>query len=154
MSGSARRAASLLVAGEIALAGILLVGAGLTLRSFANLIAVDPGFRTSHVLTVQMTVPAARYPTPQAQVDFYARVFSALEALPEVEAAGAAAVTPLTGNNWTVGFDRVDRPVPPANVHQKSAGRRRPGATSRRSAFHSAPVACSRIATGSHRSRR
>src|SRR5690606_38629567 len=45
MSIGARRAASWLVAGEIALAGILLVGAGLTLRSFANLIAVDPGFR-------------------------------------------------------------------------------------------------------------
>ncbi len=112
MSGGARRAASLLVAGEIALAGILLVGAGLTLRSFANLIAVDPGFRTSHVLTVQMNVPAARYPTPESQAEFYGRAFSALEGLAEVEHAGAAAVTPLTGNNWTVGFERDDRPVP------------------------------------------
>ncbi len=111
MSGGARRAASLLVAGEIALAGILLVGAGLTLRSFANLIAVDPGFRTSDVLTVQMTVPAGRYPSPAAQSEFYARAFSALEALAEIEHAGAAAVIPLTGNNWTAGFDRDDRPV-------------------------------------------
>ena len=99
MSVGARRAASLLVAGEIALAGILLIGAGLTLRSFANLIAVDPGFRTDHVLTVQMNVPAARYPTPEAQADFFARAFRALEELPEVDHAGAAAVTPLTGNN-------------------------------------------------------
>jgi putative ABC transport system permease protein len=112
MSVGARRAASLLVAGEIALAGILLIGAGLTLRSFANLIAVDPGFRTDHVLTVQMNVPAARYPTPEAQADFFARAFRALEELPEVDHAGAAAVTPLTGNNWTAPFERDDRRVP------------------------------------------
>ena len=93
---------------------MLLVGAGLTLRSFANLIAVDPGFRTSNVLTVQLTVPAARYPNPQAQVRVLFARFSALEALPEIEHAGAAAVTPLTGNNWTVGSIAPIGPCPPA----------------------------------------
>lgn len=111
-SRGARRLASWLVVGEVALAGILLVGAGVTLRSFANLMAVDPGFRTDQVLTVQMSVPAARYATPQAQAAFYASTFSALEGLAEVEHAGAAAVMPLTGNNWTAPFERVDRPVP------------------------------------------
>ena len=108
----ARRAASFLVAGEIALAGILLLGAGLTLRSFANLIAVDPGFRIDNVLIVQVNAPAARYPNLAAQGEFFARAFRALEDLPEVEHAGGAAVTPLTGNNWTVPFERVDRRVP------------------------------------------
>ncbi len=112
MSGSARRAASLLVVAEIALAGILLVGAGLTLRSFANLVAVDPGFRSSNVLTMQLALPVARYPTPQARADLYARAFATLDALPEIEHAGVAAVTPLTGNNWTVPFERVDKPSP------------------------------------------
>ncbi len=112
MSGAARRAASMLVAGEVALAGILLVGAGLTLRSFANLIAVDPGFRLQNILTVEIALPAARYPSREAQADVYGRVVRAIEALPEVEHAGAGVVTPLTGNNWTVGFDRADRPVP------------------------------------------
>jgi putative ABC transport system permease protein len=111
MSGGARRAASWLVGAEIALAAILLVGAGLTLRSFANLIAVDPGFRTANVLTVQVALPAARYPSPQARGDLYSRGFAALTALPEIEAAGVAAVMPLTGNNWTIPFERVDRPV-------------------------------------------
>ena len=111
-SRGARRLASWLVVGEVALAGILLVGAGLTLRSFANLIAVDPGFRTDCVLTVQLSVPAGRYLTAEAQAEFYARTFSALEGLAEVEHAGAAAVMPLTGNNWTASFERVDRPVP------------------------------------------
>lgn len=112
MSAGARRAASWLVAGEIALAGILLVGAGLTLRSFANLIAVDPGFRIDNVLTVQLTLPAGRYRTPDTVVDFYARAQRALEDLPEVNHAGTAEVVPLTGNNWTVALDRLDRPMP------------------------------------------
>ena len=79
MTGSARRAASLLVVAEIALAAVLLVGAGLTLRSFANLVAVDPGFRTTNVLTVQVALPAARYPTPQARAELYSRVFATLD---------------------------------------------------------------------------
>ena len=112
MSVEARRAASWLVAGEIALAGILLVGAGLTLRSFANLIAVDPGFRIDNVLTLQVTLPAARYRSPDTVVDFYSRAMRALEDLPEVTHAGTAEVVPLTGNNWTAQFERLDRPAP------------------------------------------
>jgi putative ABC transport system permease protein len=112
MSVGARRAASWLVAGEIALAGILLVGAGLTLRSFANLIAVDPGFRIDNVLTLQISLPAARYRTPETVVDFYSRAMRALEDLPEVNHAGTAEVVPLTGNNWTATLDRADRPAP------------------------------------------
>jgi putative ABC transport system permease protein len=112
MSGGARRAAAGLVVAEIALAGILLVGAGLTLRSFANLIAVDPGFTTANVLVVQTVLPTARYPTQPARAAFYARAFETLEALPEIEHAGVASVTPLTGNNWTIPFERVDRPAP------------------------------------------
>lgn len=127
MSGGARKAASWLVGAEIALAAILLVGAGLTLRSFANLIAVDPGFRTANVLTVQVALPAARYPSPQARGDLYSRSFAALTALPEIESAGVAAVMPLTGNNWTIPFERVDRPVgagvrPPDVGWQASTG--------------------------------
>jgi putative ABC transport system permease protein len=112
IGGGARRAAAMLVAGEVALAGILLVGAGLTLHSFANLIAVQPGFRIDNILLVDMNMPAARYPPGQAQSDLYARAFGAIEQLPGVEHAGAAVVTPLTGNNWTVPFERSDRPVP------------------------------------------
>ena len=107
-----RRAASLLVAGEIALAAVLLMGAGLTLRSFANLVAVDPGFKTDRVLIVSMALPAGRYPNPAARADLYARAFTTLDALPEVEASGVGVVMPLTGNNWTAPFERVDRPVP------------------------------------------
>jgi putative ABC transport system permease protein len=106
-----RRAASLLVAGEIALAAILLMGASLTLRSFAKLIAVDPGFRTENVLIVNVALPAGRYPKPPARADFYARAFETLDALPEVEKSGIGVVMPLTGNNWTAPFERLDRPM-------------------------------------------
>ena len=124
-SAGTRRAASVLVAGEIALAAILLMGAGLTLRSFANLIAVDPGFRTENVLIVSVALPAGRYPKPPARADFYARAFERLNALPEVEESGIGVVMPLTGNNWTAPFERVDRPVPagerPPDVGWQSA---------------------------------
>ena len=56
-----RRAASALVAAEIALAVVLLIGAGLTLRSFADCIAVDPGFTAAGVLTLELALPAGRY---------------------------------------------------------------------------------------------
>jgi putative ABC transport system permease protein len=112
MAPGARRAASALVAAEISLAVVLLAGAGLTLRSFSNLLAVDPGFSASGVLTVQFALPDGRYDDAGARRAFYARAFSEIAAVPGVEAVGAAMVTPLTGNNWTAPLQRVDRPLP------------------------------------------
>ncbi|MEZ5319876.1 MAG: ABC transporter permease [Vicinamibacterales bacterium] len=112
-TAAARRASSTLVAAEIALAVVLLLGSGLILRSFAKLMAIDPGFATDHVLTTAITLPSPRYASDAALHDFYRRAFDALRGLPGVEAAGAAAVMPLTGNNWTTGFARADRPLPP-----------------------------------------
>jgi putative ABC transport system permease protein len=105
-------AASSLVVIEVALAVVLLAGASLTLRSFANQLAVNPGFDPRDVLTVQLALPAERYESDDARRAFYARTFEAIRALPGVHGAGAAMVTPLTGNNWTTALQRVDRPVP------------------------------------------
>jgi putative ABC transport system permease protein len=120
-----RRATSALVAAEIALAIVLVAGAGLVLRSFAHLVAVDPGFTPAGVLTLSVSVPADRYRDADARVTLQRRLFDALGAVPGVEAAGAAAVTPLTGNNWTVPFERADQPVPagqrPPDVGWQSA---------------------------------
>ena len=114
MSGGAvaRRASSALVVAEIAIAIVLLTGAGLVLRSFANLLSVDPGFRSANVLTLNLAAPPARYPDTAARLAFNQRVFDAIRALPGVQAAGSAEVMPLTGNVWSVPFDRADRPVP------------------------------------------
>ena len=111
-SRAARRAASALVVFETALAIVLLTAAGLVLRSFARLIAIDPGFTIDHVLTFDLAIPGDRYRTPEARHAFFARAFGDIRQVRGVESAGAAAVTPLTGNNWTVPFDRSDRPVP------------------------------------------
>ena len=112
MTLGARRAASSLVAAEIALAVVLLIAAGLTLRSFANLIAVDPGFTADGVLTVQIGLPPGRYAEQPARSAFYARAFDALESIDGVQSAGAAVVTPLTGNNWTAPLVRPEHPIP------------------------------------------
>src|SRR5439155_2980415 len=61
-AGSGRRLRSALVVGEVALALVLLVGAGLTIRSFATLSAIDLGFDPSHVVTMRVGLPNARYP--------------------------------------------------------------------------------------------
>jgi putative ABC transport system permease protein len=112
MSGAARRTASGLVAAEIALAAMLLIGAGLTLRSFANLVAVDPGFTVNNTVTLVMALPAGRYPEQPARSAVYQRIFEMLAALPQVETVGAAEVMPLTGNNWTAPLARPERPLP------------------------------------------
>ena len=111
MTAGARRATSLLVGAEVAFAVVLLLGAGLILRTFAGLLAVDPGFSYDRVMTVDVSLPAERYREGEAQGAFYRRTFAALRALPEVMEVGTAAVVPLTGNNWTVGLQRVDRPL-------------------------------------------
>jgi len=112
MSATARRATSTLVVAEVALAIVLLVGAGLILRSFAGLLAVDPGFRTENVMTMSLELPGNRYRDFGARDGFYAREFAELFSIAGVKAVGVAAVTPLTGNNWTAPFERPERPVP------------------------------------------
>jgi putative ABC transport system permease protein len=127
MSPSARRAASALVVSEVALAIVLLVGTGLILRSFTRLANVDPGFHADHVMTVGVGVPADRYREEPARQAFYARAFAAVRSVPGVQEVGTAAVTPLTGNNWTVPFERSDQPVPsgqrPPDVGWQAASR-------------------------------
>ena len=108
---AARRASAALVIVETALAIVLLTGAGLVLRSFTRLLSVDPGFTMDRVLTLDIALPADRYREVPSRAAFYQRAFETLARQEAVESAGAAVVIPLTGNNWTVPFDRADRPV-------------------------------------------
>ena len=120
-----RRAASVVVGAEVGIAVVLLIAAGLVLRSFGALLSVDPGFTTGSVLTLGVQLPSDRYQKVAARQGFYDRAFEALRQNPQVLAAGAAVVTPLTGNNWTVPFERSDRRVPagqrPPDVGWQSA---------------------------------
>ena len=107
-----RRGAAGLVVAEVALAIVLLIGAGLIIRTFSGLLSVDPGFRYDRVMTVGIGIPADRYRDTLAREGFYRAAGQALRAVPGVEEIGNAAVTPLTGNNWTVPFERPEQPVP------------------------------------------
>ncbi len=86
-----------LVIAEVALALTLMVGAGLLLRSYGELLRVSPGFRADNVLTVRMSLPFTRYlyEEPQPIVDFYSRLVERVAAIPAVEAAGVTEMVPL-----------------------------------------------------------
>jgi putative ABC transport system permease protein len=78
-----------LVMSEVALAVVLVVGAGLLLRSFWNLMSVDAGFNRSRLMTFGLVLPNATYQSPQSVVDFFARLQSQLAQLPGVQGAAA-----------------------------------------------------------------
>jgi len=88
---------AILVVAETALALVLLVGAGLLIKSFARLQDVDPGFTTENVLTAQMSLPAARYPDAAARRAFWARLIDSARALPGVTAVGLTSNVPFNG---------------------------------------------------------
>jgi predicted permease len=113
MSKSARRTAAAMVVAEVALAAVLLVGAGRIVRSFAALLDVDTGFNRNGVSTIALQLPSRPYSDPVRAAAFWNEAMPAIMAVPDVAVAGTAAVMPLTGNNWTVPFVRADRPLPP-----------------------------------------
>jgi putative ABC transport system permease protein len=87
-----------LVVAETALALVLLVGAGLLIKSFARLQEVNPGFSADHVLTAQLSLPARRYPEAAARRAFWTRLLEKIRALPGVTAAGLTSNVPFNGN--------------------------------------------------------
>jgi len=87
----------LLMAGEVALALMLFVGAGLLIRSFAILTAVDPGFRPDHVLTLQLRLPMNVYSQREQSAEFVRQVEEQVRSLPGVRSVGATSQLPLTG---------------------------------------------------------
>ena len=110
--GAGGRAGHLLVAIELALAFSVLVGAGLLVRSFARVTAVDPGFGIDDRLTLRLSLPIARYRDSPQRAAFYARLLERLAAVPGVRAVGAVSELPLgtLGNMGT--FDIEGRPTP------------------------------------------
>jgi putative ABC transport system permease protein len=87
-----------LIAAQVAIAVVLLIGGGLLLRSFGRLMSVDPGFRADHTLTLQTRLPAAVYPAAGDVRAFYTRVVERFDHLPGVTAAGATTQLPLSVN--------------------------------------------------------
>lgn len=112
LSGRGSRTRAMLVATQVALSLVLLVGAGLLLKSIARLQQVDLGFDPDRVLTARVTLPEVRYPKPEQQVAFFDAALSQLRALPGVSAVGAINWLPLSGLSSATGFWFASRPMP------------------------------------------
>jgi putative ABC transport system permease protein len=101
---------SALVVSEVALALMLLIGAGLLIKSFVNLQRVDPGFNPKNALRVDVAIPRTRYPERNQSVAFYKQLLERVGALPGVQAAGAVSSMPLGGGGTDSNFGIEGRP--------------------------------------------
>ena len=97
----------LLVIAEVALALMLLAGAGLLIKSFSRILGVSPGFDAKNVLTMNISLPAARYPSDTARRAFWDQVLPRLGAIPGVRAVGATSTMPFAGG-WSTGSFNVE----------------------------------------------
>ncbi len=112
-TGSVRnRLRSALVLAEIALALVLLVGAGLAIKSVLNLRAVNPGFSPERLLTMNVALPGAKYPQPADWIAFHKKLGARVQELPGVQAAGLTSVLPLSDNFDGRGLAVEDYPKP------------------------------------------
>jgi predicted permease len=114
-SGSHLRLRNLLVVSEVTLACVLLIGAGLLLRSFANLLQTDPGFRPQHVLTAGISLPDAEYKNGEAVARFCDQLVQNLNSIQDVQAAGIGTDLPWTGYDENVGGWMIEGRKPPPN---------------------------------------
>ena len=115
-AGSARQQLrSMLVVAEVALALVLLVGAGLFLRSLAALQDVPPGFQPNGVITASVALPRARYAEDAKRIAFYRAVMANLSSAPGVATVAAAMPVPFDGNDGSASFAIEGRPTPPGD---------------------------------------
>ena len=112
MSGRNWLRSSLVVA-EVATTLVLLIGAGLMIRSFYLLQKVNPGFSYEHLTSFSVSLPGKKYATDEAQASFYNRLLENIRAVPGVETAAAASGLPLGNNGWQTGFVVDGQPRPP-----------------------------------------
>ena len=108
--GQSKRLRRALVMGETALSLILLAGSGLLLRSFSQILKVDPGFRPDGVLTMRVSLPEATYSRPEQLRAFYATLLDRIQASPGVKSAGAINLLPL-GGQASSGTTTIDSPL-------------------------------------------
>ena len=111
-SRTRRRTRSLLAAGEVALTIVLLVLAGLLLRSFANLQSVDPGFDARQLIVADISLPRFQYATPVQWSDFADRFLAGLQAEPGLRDSAVVVPRPIVDGSINLGFDIVGAPPP------------------------------------------
>ncbi len=112
-SAGSHRVRNLFVVTQVALALVLLVGAGLLMKSFNRLQSVDPGFNPDNLLTMRVSLPVAKYETEQKRIDFFKQAIDRMEAIPGVEAVGAINTPPFTGLYSGTTVDVDGQKLPP-----------------------------------------
>jgi putative ABC transport system permease protein len=110
-----KRLRSVMMVSEIALSFMLLVGAGLLIKSFMKLRDVSPGFNSDSVLTMRISMPSAKYPKGEPRVQMLRQTLERLKAVPGVQSSGAVLSLPLGGDTFNVGraYIREGRPATP-----------------------------------------
>lgn len=122
-AGVRRRLRMALVVSEVALASLLLVAAGLTLRSFQAVLNLAPGFQTKGTLTASVSLPTATYQTDESLLTAFTQIEEKLRSLPGVRAVGATSHLPLSGRDSRrgVGIEgREPTPDVPTRAHPRS----------------------------------
>jgi putative ABC transport system permease protein len=115
------RLRGLLVIIQVALSMLLLAGAGLLIKSFGNLRSTNPGFDPSRVLTLDLSLPRAKYSDELKQRQFFTQLQPRLGALPGIESAGGAMPLPFTGNDRASSFWIAGRPDPGQGNHPNAS---------------------------------
>jgi putative ABC transport system permease protein len=108
------------VAAEISLAFVLLIGAGLLIKSFRRLQSVDPGFNANNVLTMTVNLPGWKYDSSRKMIDFFKQAVGQLQTLPDVQAAGAINTLPFNGPHSGTNVEIEGRPKPPPGQDLKT----------------------------------
>ncbi|MBV9924262.1 MAG: ABC transporter permease [Acidobacteria bacterium] len=116
VSRGSRRLRDLLVVTEVALALVLLVGAGLLMKSLVLMLRVDPGFDTRGLLTMRVAIPPARYPEGDKAVRFYEETLRRVSAVPGVRGAALTSNLPLAGDGGTGSPQVVGRSTPASEL--------------------------------------
>jgi len=101
-----------LVVLEVAGTMVLLVCAGLMIRSFYRLLQVDPGFNYDHLLTFNISLPPKKYPEEAQKINFYEQLAERLRMLPGVQTVGVSSGLPLGNNGWQTSFRVEGQPEP------------------------------------------
>jgi putative ABC transport system permease protein len=121
--GAGRRTHNALVVAEVAACVVLLIGAGLMIRSFLRLMTVEPGFNPNNVLTMQVMLPANKYGENHESIAFFQRALERIKTLPGVVSAGAIQDLPPGRNAMTFPFSAEDRLDAPAALRPEAAYR-------------------------------
>ncbi len=114
--GSAKRFRNALISAEVALALVLLVGAGLLLRTFQNLRSLDPGFQPANVLAINLSLSSSGHAKAELRSIYYQQLLERLRSLPGVKSASAVNHVPLIGDTWGSDITPEGRPAAPGQT--------------------------------------